>query len=92
MKALPTPDARFEGLEGHRFEPHYADIADGAPAHALELLPGVWGRPKAEPEGRVQPQEEPQGGAQPAAESQEASPQLSMEALSMLLSTFRKAA
>jgi integrase/recombinase XerC len=69
----------------------YADIEDDAPARALEFLPGAWGQSPAEPEPRVQSQE-PQGDPQPAAESQEASPQLSMEALSLLLRTFRKAA
>lgn len=30
----------------------YADIEDSAPARALELLPGIWGRPQAEAEPR----------------------------------------
>ena len=29
MLTLRTPDARFAGLPGYDFEPHYADIADG---------------------------------------------------------------
>ncbi len=28
MKVLRTPDARFEGLEGYAFAPHYTEIAD----------------------------------------------------------------
>jgi haloalkane dehalogenase len=29
MKALRTPDERFQKLPGYRFEPHYAEIPDG---------------------------------------------------------------
>jgi len=29
MKALRTPDERFGGLPGYRFEPHYVQVADG---------------------------------------------------------------
>lgn len=70
----------------------YADIEDSAPARALELLPGVWGQPQATPEARAEPQDEPQSAAEPMNDGQQASPQLSMEALSVLLRTFRKAA
>ena len=70
----------------------YADIEDSAPARALEFLPGAWGQSQAEPEARTQPQEAPKGAPKPTTDGQQASPQLSMEALSMLLRTFRKAA
>jgi haloalkane dehalogenase len=29
VKALRTPDSRFEGLPGYSFAPHYLDVADG---------------------------------------------------------------
>ena len=29
MKALRTPDERFQKLPGYDFEPHYAEIPDG---------------------------------------------------------------
>ncbi|MDA8276260.1 MAG: haloalkane dehalogenase, partial [Actinomycetota bacterium] len=29
MRALRTPDERFEGLPGFTFGPHYTEVADG---------------------------------------------------------------
>jgi site-specific recombinase XerD len=70
----------------------YADIADDAPAHALEFLPGAWSQSPTELEAKAQPPEEPHSAPTPMTDGQQAPPQLSMEALSMLLRTFRKAA
>ena len=38
MKALRTPDARFENLPGYDFEPHYQDI-DGLRMHYVDEGP-----------------------------------------------------
>ncbi|HET6874753.1 MAG TPA: alpha/beta fold hydrolase, partial [Acidimicrobiales bacterium] len=39
MKALRTPDQRFEGLPGYDFEPHYAEVDGGLRVHYLDEGP-----------------------------------------------------
>ena len=42
IEALRTPDSRFQGLPGYRYEPHYVDTLpgyEGLRAHYLDLGP-----------------------------------------------------
>ncbi len=39
MKALRTPDDRFEGLSDYDFEPHYLELGDGLRMHYLDEGP-----------------------------------------------------
>lgn len=37
MQVLRTPDARFDGLDGYEFLPHYAEVTDAATGTALRV-------------------------------------------------------
>ncbi|GGI80580.1 haloalkane dehalogenase [Polymorphobacter multimanifer] len=37
MQVLRTPDARFDGLDGYEFPPHYAELTDAATGTALRV-------------------------------------------------------
>ena len=39
MKALRTPDERFQNLPGYGFEPHYVDVPDGEASVAMVATP-----------------------------------------------------
>jgi haloalkane dehalogenase len=39
MKALRTPDERFESLPGYEFDPHYIEISDGLRVHYVDEGP-----------------------------------------------------
>lgn len=36
MKAVRTPDERFDNLEGYNFEPHYLELSDCLRMHYVD--------------------------------------------------------